>query len=176
MYLGHPTTTPTEMWFPIENAPLNTRAWVLQERVLSRRIVHFKSDMVYMECDERFCSAAGTTVLRTMLPRFRRRYLDATGLDPWKQSAKEDLWTVFMKVHSVWCDLVLKYSRCSLTRAADKLLAIQGLARALQGPTGLITHDGIWFGKESFIPLQLLWRSEGKSLRKIPLTRAPSWS
>ena len=34
----------------VDNAPLNLRAWVLQERCLSRRIVHFSSQRMYFEC------------------------------------------------------------------------------------------------------------------------------
>ncbi|KAH8744033.1 heterokaryon incompatibility protein-domain-containing protein, partial [Hyaloscypha finlandica] len=38
----------------IELAPLNQRGWVLQERVLSRRILHFASTQVYWECRKHF--------------------------------------------------------------------------------------------------------------------------
>ncbi|KAI0140283.1 hypothetical protein BJ166DRAFT_473272 [Pestalotiopsis sp. NC0098] len=34
----------------VERGKLNTRAWVLQERALSRRIIHFSSTQVYWEC------------------------------------------------------------------------------------------------------------------------------
>lgn len=34
----------------VDNAPLNQRAWVLQERFLSRRILHFSSHRIYFEC------------------------------------------------------------------------------------------------------------------------------
>ena len=34
----------------VEDAELNTRGWVLQERALSRRIIHFTSTQAYWEC------------------------------------------------------------------------------------------------------------------------------
>lgn len=34
----------------VEKAPLNNRAWVLQERVLARRTLHFAADHTYWEC------------------------------------------------------------------------------------------------------------------------------
>ncbi|KAH7363692.1 heterokaryon incompatibility protein-domain-containing protein [Pyrenochaeta sp. MPI-SDFR-AT-0127] len=40
----------------VDKAPLNARAWVFQERVLSRRILHFGAEMVYWECCERSAS------------------------------------------------------------------------------------------------------------------------
>jgi hypothetical protein len=40
----------------VDKSPLNTRAWVLQERLLSRRIIHFGSGMIYWECCRRSAS------------------------------------------------------------------------------------------------------------------------
>lgn len=34
----------------VEEAVLNTRGWVFQERALSRRIIHFTSNQIYWEC------------------------------------------------------------------------------------------------------------------------------
>ena len=36
----------------VEEARLNTRAWVMQERVLSRRTIHFSNNQTYWECGE----------------------------------------------------------------------------------------------------------------------------
>jgi hypothetical protein len=37
----------------VEKAKINTRAWVMQERVLSRRIIHFAANQIYWECGQR---------------------------------------------------------------------------------------------------------------------------
>jgi hypothetical protein len=36
----------------VDDGPLNQRAWVLQERVLSRRLIHFTNNGTYWECGE----------------------------------------------------------------------------------------------------------------------------
>jgi hypothetical protein len=36
----------------IENARLNTRAWVIQERVLSRQTIYFSANQAYFKCSE----------------------------------------------------------------------------------------------------------------------------
>jgi hypothetical protein len=36
----------------VGKAPLNSRGWVLQERILSRRIIHFCATQTYFECGE----------------------------------------------------------------------------------------------------------------------------
>lgn len=36
----------------VEKAQLNTRAWVMQERILARRTIHFSTNQIYWECGE----------------------------------------------------------------------------------------------------------------------------
>ena len=43
-----PSTTD---WLPLQNDPLYSRAWALQERMLSIRLLIFGSDRLYWECD-----------------------------------------------------------------------------------------------------------------------------
>lgn len=39
----------------IDSALLNTRGWVLQERVLPRRTIHFSTNHTYWKCGEGVC-------------------------------------------------------------------------------------------------------------------------
>jgi hypothetical protein len=36
----------------VEGSQLNTRAWVMQERVLAQRTIHFSNNQAYWECGE----------------------------------------------------------------------------------------------------------------------------
>ena len=40
----------------VDRSPLNARAWFLQERLLSRRIIHFGAEIIYWECCGRLAS------------------------------------------------------------------------------------------------------------------------
>lgn len=51
-------------WDRFEQAPLNCRSWVLQERLLSPRVLHFDKDQLVWECDsltacDRFSGSTG---------------------------------------------------------------------------------------------------------------------
>jgi Heterokaryon incompatibility protein (HET) len=45
---------------PLRDEPLNSRAWTLQERILSPRILHYGTDQMYWECRECLLAEDGT--------------------------------------------------------------------------------------------------------------------
>ncbi|KIM94575.1 hypothetical protein OIDMADRAFT_172352 [Oidiodendron maius Zn] len=137
----------------IYHAPLNTRAWVLQERILSPRIIHFASDMIYIQCD-----------------------LDIMGVNGWL--GVDGIWVCFGRVDVLWSELVSQYSRCNLTRPSDKLIALSGLAQSVRVRTGIVYSFGLWLGVENeLIPKHLTWMpAGGRSVSRSSVLRAPSWS
>jgi len=79
----------------------------------------------------------------------------------------------------LWTWIIQDYSARDLTFPSDKLVALSGLARRIQGLTGDEYFAGLW--RKDF-ELQLLWsrahwdtgpRDEGKGALEY---RAPSWS
>lgn len=50
--LMYANTCPADFDREVDRAQLNKRAWVMQERFLSRRTIHFGANQVYWECGE----------------------------------------------------------------------------------------------------------------------------
>lgn len=124
----HSIEPPNRFHGNVENSPLGNRGWVLQERLLSPRVVHFASDQLYWEC----CShtdAEFTHLGSEAIPSTKGLHDDLhsnaslhnvdLGQDHLRRS----------RFHKSWSKLVTRYSRCKLTVASDKLAAISGLAQ-----------------------------------------------
>jgi hypothetical protein len=144
------------------NAPLNRRAWVVQERILSPRIIHFGDKQLLWECYELKASEAFPYGLD---------YKHATG-----NNLKNDLHESDLQAScSYWRQIVQAYSKGHLTFSQDKLPAIEGIAMEMSTPQLGRYIAGLWEGD---ILHMLLWRVEKPSqVIRLPATyRAPTWS
>jgi hypothetical protein len=136
---------------------LNRRGWVVQERLLSRRILHFTKERVFWECQadnvNNDCSGY-------------------TRMTHWGNVQNPSLLD-----YSQWLSFIEFYSKSSFTQPADRLVALSSIARSVQVELfGTTYFAGIW--KESLIR-GLSWRSEescSAHLRRRYLAMAPSWS
>ncbi|KAK0124806.1 hypothetical protein ONS96_008687 [Cadophora gregata f. sp. sojae] len=154
----------------VENAPLGKRAWVVQERILAPRVVHFSSNQILWEC----CQERAAELLPADAVNEDGELKKVAPYPATNEAQDPDrIW-----VHRNWASLVEKYSSCSLTVQSDKLVAISGLARRVCGQLGLTPQDyiaGLW---KSNLIYGLLYRVERDSAI-IPSRfsdRAPSWS
>jgi hypothetical protein len=168
----------------IENAPLNQRAWVVQERLLAPRILHFSSQQIYWEC--RTCRASET--LPKGLPerptfKIGAPVLGDEGSD-WQKAVKKtkELWVRLSSPPTLrkymeyrqWDEIVSAYTKCGLTKEHGKLIAISGIAEIFQGKLRDQYLAGLWRGP---LPYQLLWRVQDPGATRRPAEyRAPSWS
>lgn len=135
----------------VTHSPLNERAWVLQERLLSPRILHFCPQEVLFECCE--TAACERYPDGLPLPAFSGdaplpKIFQPSETNSYAKSLAER-WkprdTISGVTHSIWPDIVSQYSRCHLTFASDKLVAISGIARYLQTLSpGDIYVAGLW--------------------------------
>ncbi|KAK7417653.1 hypothetical protein QQX98_004474 [Neonectria punicea] len=147
--------------------PLSQRAWGFQERVLSRRVLHFAKNQVYLECSEETVAENG---LR--LPyRFHHaseggdgELTNASSFSAGSVASTNDL--------AQWYAMLWAYGPRKLSVHSDKLPALSGIAKIFQG---LLKDDylaGIW--KKS-IHEGLCWQPL-KCHKEFDEYRAPSWS
>jgi hypothetical protein len=149
------------------HSPLSTRGWVLQERILSPRIIHYGTRQIYWQCPHGFNSA--------------------DGIPPGNKTPQDQLYKYFNEIlHSSqskgkelaldqdeYYKLVEEYSRRNLTVGSDKLPAFSGLAELMHSAFGGEYLAGIW--SEDF-RRGLLWYGEIISCEHVRPYRAPSWS
>ena len=185
----------------IEEARLNKRAWVLQERLLAPRTVHFARDQLWWECSRlRACEAwpygvpeDRSSIYSDAVSALRQLFDDAIAADDAsaKQTDGEDAsGESFWQHGASWLKIVRTYSTCGLTKPSDKLVAISGIAKAFQALSlgssvpRMESKDnsgddnnaayvaGHW---RSTFPATLLWSTRSSGSRPAEY-RAPTWS
>lgn len=136
--------------------PLDTRAWVLQEQLLSSRIINYMRGNIYWECLETEASEIRPEGLLTAREETFAHDEDFVRVFKRGIGGLLDL-TVpeyRSKFHRSWQLVVQAYSRRNLTKESDRYAAILGIVTAI----GRCTRDkfisGVW---EDFLPFDLLW-------------------
>lgn len=144
-------------------SPLRYRAWALQEKELSTRVIHFGFRRLLWEC----CKLQATAQLpwyHVVRQRARRRPQGSILPLPLSYT-----------MTARWLNICKDYSSRSLTKETDKLIALSGIARSFQKH---FPNDkymaGVW---SSHLPLALLWR-QGDFAKDRYTTEyiASSWS
>lgn len=168
----HPIRSETYiLWDPdifdafISDSPLMHRGWVVQERILAPRILHFAHGQIFWECSSlRACETFPHGVPDNKTYKLSMDTKDLPSeMIPYKTPA--------LQLFRLWQKFVDIYSDCGLTKPdKDKFLAISGIARKIGA--GDDYAAGLW---RSVLIRQLRWSTDGGCSR--PTTwRAPSWS
>ena len=166
----------------VEDAPLGKRGWVMQERALSPRTIHFGPTQVAWECCSLKCSEV-----------FQGGFLEGT-IQHWpknfvikaKDGSEEDnvapalgnldhpLVGQMRSAQFKWGSIVAVYTQCSLSFGSDKLVAVSGLAEMIGKVMQSEYLAGLW---RMDLEHQLLWKVT-KRLSATPRNgmRGPSWS
>lgn len=156
-----------------ETQPLQQRAWVLQERVLSTRELRYMSNELSWECAMAVCSE-DSPFLSTMrdgsydfetISKIPHRPLPVM-LDI---SATGD-GAVDSNVLTWWYETIMSYAQRGLTFRKDRFPAISALAQEFSRRTGYHYIAGIWV--EDFLR-GLLWENYGYELDR---SHCPSWT
>ena len=148
----------------IEDASLANRGWVLQERILSPRVLHFAKDQMYWQCWE-------AQLGEFHFPLTINQYNFKWGHCEIRKNERDAGY-----LNYDWWILVQRYSMCLLTVGEDKLPAISGLATRFCRQLQLETGDylaGLW---RPTLARDLLWGVKlSDGVAHMP-GRAPSWS
>jgi hypothetical protein len=138
----------------VQSSTWNSRGWILQERLLSRRVLHFSDGQTFFEC-QRY--STGEDKVDLSHHSQKRWGNEARGI-----SAD---WS--------WCLLVEDYTKRHLTQATDKLYALTGLATDMAKRREKRYCAGVW---TEMLEVHLLWYGTAGAVTKPPTKRAPSWS
>jgi len=165
----------------LDKAPLNRRAWVLQERLLARRVLHYNTKELMWECREHtasetypkgFPTQLGSVFFKDLNPHSTRT--SATHMDIRRGQSEG--------AYALWSNIQTFYSTCKLTKAEDKLIALSGIAKKFQTLTGDTYVAGMWL---KLLARQILWdsgkvfqhrASEEPTREDRSVYRAPSFS
>lgn len=138
----------------IDEAPLNRRAWVMQERQLSRRIAHYTSKVVYWECQESFANEFHPDGLPAMEmknsnsdTRLLKRLLDSHDFIGQRGEQREAL-------YKAWNLFLWGYTHCQITYKKDTLVALAGIVQRVSQALEDKLVAGLW--QTRFIQ-QLCW-------------------
>lgn len=148
----------------VDYAPVNTRAWVCQERLLSPRIVHFSRNQLFWECHELNASERFPGGIPSRYDSSEQRHLLHNEL-PEKDPRK---------LLEIWHSIVAEYTSANLTYGSDKLVAVSALAKQVAESSQVAGEylAGLW--KDQLLG-QLCWSSSARTTRSTEY-RAPSWS
>jgi hypothetical protein len=155
----------------VSKSPLYRRSWVLQERLLSRRIIHFATDKLYWECSSLEASEEFPSGFPDGLGESFKQLLPFSGLPKIEPAG-----SIGRGFYGVWDRIMRSYSAGELTRSTDRLVALSGIAHKLQRL--VIPHDtyvsGLW---KHDLPFELLWDvEESQTPKSYEGYIAPTWS
>ena len=158
-----------ELLLDDEPCLLSNRGWVLQERLLSQRVLSFKAGRLQWQCNTHYRS---DDILRPYQPA-----VGFSGATKKAIADHEDR----ASGYSYWQRIIENYSGCYLTHPQDKLPALSSLAFEFIKNEKDDYLAGLWKGD---MPFSLCWKAQpepkdkGQELPQSSISdyRAPSWS
>ena len=170
--------------------PLQTRGWCFQERLMSKRVLHFKRYEFFLECNSGYrCECSGMGVLRKGTIKLFMSLMLRDDLSAYElmEAARlqVDLYRPLARERSVvppsadpdirfmqmWQTIVEIYSRTTFTYCEDVLPALGSLAMVFNAKRPKWTYvAGLW--KED-LSRSLLWKADG-NIVKVATRSKPS--
>lgn len=159
--------------FTLDTMPLLKRAWVLQERMISSRILYFGSPGLYWECCETKASEFWPNG-RAHVNRFQE---NMAVKEAFSSTLRSDILTNSESRESfirIWNWIVETYTSAGLTYQTDRAIALAGIASKVKWNTQMTYLAGLW---QELLPEGLLW-SCGRLSTTLPLMdrKSPTWA
>ncbi|KAH8122979.1 HET-domain-containing protein [Trichoderma asperelloides] len=161
----------------VDNSVLNRRAWVLQERMLSPRILHCTAGEFVWEC-RRGMRSESHILLTSGGSVTKEAWSQIHEVAPiLKRPSERHLHSEQRRQYlELWSEIIGRFSSFDISFPQDRLPACSAIAKRLQPILGEYAA-GLW---ERFMPSQLLWHhacfpgcERKNSLRQ---NNSPSWS
>jgi len=171
------------------------RAWVLQEQLLSPRMLMFDGNQLGWECLSMYGSektpTSGTMRHSQYHKAIRAGIMEDSEYfylpDPVDNIWSHGYWSQLK--HQYWCNLVMDYTHRGMTKSKDRLVALAGIAKALGQHTESKYWAGLW---SKYFTTGLLWSLAHSDIFQIAAAKgfdfeanekvrheqslAPSWS
>lgn len=150
----------------VDRFPLLSRGWVYQERILSRRFLHFGPRELHWECHEEVnCQCGGGKAALEMNPSGAETSNQALAITERKLAVD--------KIMLLWLEQIENLTSLNFTHVSDQLPALSGIAtlmRRSQQPGRYLA--GLW---EEGLLFWLCWATQDSGQPRT-LKDTPSWS
>jgi Heterokaryon incompatibility protein (HET) len=182
----------------IDESTWNKRGWVVQERILSRRILYFTAEKLFWQCQTEILDEQNTPLvdsslqskiglarelllsdLRTLSEGIKPTSTPDDGGSLGDEGEDEDdvrYRDIEPRMFSQWWKLIEYYSNSQLTFAKDKMMAITGLFEVVSQRIKVPQLCGTWGGSGRVFTSALLWRAKQDFLTPYQDFRTNSWS
>lgn len=158
--------------FFLDQMPLLRRAWVLQERMISRRVLYLGSPGMYWECCETKASEfwpEGRPHINIYQENIAVKEILASVLRPDILEDSGDR----QSFERIWNWITDTYTASGLTFRTDRTVALSGIATLIQQRTNMTYLGGLW---KELMPGALLWSNYKPVAISVESTRSPTWA
>ncbi|MCJ1398735.1 hypothetical protein MMC11_001936 [Xylographa trunciseda] len=164
---------------PRKTGRVDSRAWTLQEQILSSRVLHFSEGAIHWECRTLSASESDPTGASHIYHQVSSSYVEYRKIKqsiakrPCKfdQTSKEALYLQ-------WQQVVKRYTPSVTTKPTDRVTALLGIVKRFEIFLQDETVGGIWKG--AYCLRSLLWKAKqgdgGAKFDNQPIHNYPSWS
>jgi hypothetical protein len=163
-----------------KTAPLCQRAWALQERLLSPRLLFYSDGETFWECLVHTAREGNHRIVPHKPTAYRYESYECPQVRIQLVRPLDDKPSFPVSVPSDWQIIVSEYTRCRLTYRSDKLPALSGLASMYRRNTGYTYVAGMWIENLAdellwFCPLEQDYLHQDMEAVNDPCVE-PSWS